>query len=506
MKPDSVDSPSWGGQPGVHLRGRGTTRVRVLFRTSRRLTTLEHFRIPYEVDGLSPSSGVEHLRSQESGSALLWPAARRAADSPVAAWLDASQEHRIPIFARVLSDQRAQPLLAGLGGSWARHQPVSTFNGNPIGSVWRDETGNTFLPFDPDEVRLNLLSERYREVLLAPRARKLHHLSRRGYYRIRGSMPRSVQIWLRQRYARLQSRTAFPRWPVEPGLHDFLDYLLTLLSSIAGEPVPMLAAWPDGYSWSLVLTHDVETQAGLQALEPVLELERAHGLRSSWNLVPRRYKTSDDDVQRLMCDGFEVGVHGLYHDGRDLESAKMLHTRLPDMTEAAKRWGAVGFRSPATQRDWALIPAVGLDYDSSYPDTDPFEPQGGGCCSWLPFFIGGLVELPMTMPQDHTLFVILRQHREQVWVTKAEFLRSRGGMVLLDTHPDYLVDKTIFSAYAGFLDRFADDPAAWKALPREVSDWWRRRADSKLDWDGTGWKVAGPAAEEGRIEFAPPPS
>ena len=122
------------------------------------------------------------------------------------------------------------------------------------------------------------------------------------------------------------------------------------------------------------------------------------------------------------------------------------------------------------------MPLLGFDYDSSYPDTDPFEPQGGGCCTWLPFFNQGMVELPLTMTQDHTLFVILRQPDERAWVEKAEFLRSRGGMALLDTHPDYLVDRDVLAAYARFLESFAQDDRAWKALPSEVSGWWRRRA------------------------------
>jgi hypothetical protein len=58
----------------------------------------------------------------------------------------------------------------------------------------------------------------------------------------------------------------------------------------------------------------------------------------------------------------------------------------------ANRWGAVGYRSPATHRRWEWMPLLGFEYDSSYPDTDPFEPQPGGCCTWLPYFNDGLVE------------------------------------------------------------------------------------------------------------------
>jgi hypothetical protein len=252
--------------------------------------------------------------------------------------------------------------------------------------------------------------------------------------------------------------------------------MFSILACIAAEPVPSIAPWPDGHRWALVLTHDVELAGGWASLDPVLELERGHGMRSSWNLVELRdYDVNVERVRELVAQGFEVGVHGLYHDGRDLESLATVNARLPAIRDAAARWGAVGFRAPAMHRRWEWMPLLGFQYDSSYPDTDPFEPQAGGCCTWLPFFNDGIVELPLTLPQDHTLFVILRRD-EGAWSEKARLLRSRGGLAVIDTHPDYLVDERIMAAYARFLDEFASDTSAWKPLPRDVSAWWRRRA------------------------------
>jgi hypothetical protein len=99
------------------------------------------------------------------------------------------------------------------------------------------------------------------------------------------------------------------------------------------------------------------------------------------------------------------------------------------------------------------------------------------------------------------MFVILRHKDETAWVEKAEFLRGRGGMALIDTHPDYLIEERIMGAYARLLERYADDASAWKPLPHEVSAWWRRRAASRIERAGTDWIVTGPAAAEARIEF-----
>jgi peptidoglycan/xylan/chitin deacetylase (PgdA/CDA1 family) len=470
-----------------------------LFFASCPVTLLEHFRVPYAVTGAASTDGVEELAPSGGSPRLFWTSS--AATAPAAAVI-AGPDGGIPIFAAILHDDHVRPMLSGRGGQWRRARDLNSPRGERLGSIWRDDHGNVFLPFDPNEVIESFWSERYLRAASGKRARGLRRALMLAYYRLRPFLARRLQIWLRRWFARLQARSAFPRWPAETGLHDFFDLMFGVLSTVAGGPVPRMAAWPDGHRWALVLTHDVEEARGLASLDRVLELERRHDVRSSFNLVPKRYPIAGDCVSRLTEQGFEVGVHGVCHDGRDLESLAIWTQRLPEVLDAAERWGAVGFRSAALHREWDWIRLHGLDYDSSCPDTDPFEPQHGGCCTWLPFFNGEVVELPVTLPQDHTLFVILRHRDGAAWRDKAEFLRARGGLAMIDTHPDYLIDETIFAAYAAFLEHFSCDPTAWKALPREVSAWWRRRATSWLEFDGDEWQVAGPAAGEARVELA----
>jgi hypothetical protein len=306
---------------------------------------------------------------------------------------------------------------------------------------------------------------------------------------------------MRRGWARVQRRTTFPRWPLETVLHDFHDYVLARLGAVAGHPIPHLGFWPAGFSWALVLTHDVETADGYDSVHLLRDVERDAGYRSSWNFVPRRYAVNDADVQALSSDGFEVGVHGLYHDGHDLGSVELIRDRLPEMRSWAERWQAVGFRSPSTHRRWEWMPTLGFDYDMSYSDTAPYEPQPGGCCSWLPFFIDSLVEIPITLPQDHTMFVVLAEKNEATWESKTDAIRSRGGMAHLLTHPDYMIDLDRIEAYRRYLDRYGCDSTAWKALPRDVSAWWRRRAASRLVRSNGAWRVDGPAEEDGVVQY-----
>jgi peptidoglycan/xylan/chitin deacetylase (PgdA/CDA1 family) len=350
-----------------------------------------------------------------------------------------------------------------------------------------------------------LWSEKYQQFEEMRAFALAKELSRRAYYRARPLLPRRAQLLLRRGFSRVQGRARFPRWPTEPALHDLYGLLFRLLEQVAGEVVPYIAPWPGGHSWALILTHDVEKAMGYERTPSLARLESERGYRSAFFFVPMRDYTVDDDlVTKLDEEGFEVGVHGLFHDGKDVESLVTLQQRLPLVRQAAERWRAKGFRSPGTLRRWDLVPVLGFDYDSSYSDTAPYEPQPGGSCSWLPYFNSDVVELPITLVQDHTIFELLGRDDESLWLDKATFLRERGGMALLLAHPDYLAPGPRLDAYVRFLDHFLDDTSAWKALPRDVSTWWRSRAASSLRREGGTWKIDGPAASEGVVVLADP--
>jgi hypothetical protein len=463
---------------------------------TKRLAVLDELRVPYQHPDVGSGHAWASLSAGEPNRALHWFVGEQG--EPAAGWSLGS----LRLWGRVASDEAVEAFVTSLPGKWSRETPIVDLSGTRRSSTWRSGAGGTVLPFDPDELIANLRSERYLSVQRS-RGLSLKAFARRAYYRIRPLMPRRCQIAVRRAYSRVQARTAFPRWPVERTLHDLTALVLQRVADAAGKPVPYIASWPRGRRWALVLTHDVETAAGRDAIEVVRAVEEASGYRSAWNLVPERYAVKDSLVERLTAEGCEVGVHGLRHDGRDLESVATLERRLPEMRRWARRWGAVGFRSPATHRVWEWMPKLGFDYDSSYPDTDPFEPMSGGCCSWLPFFNDGMVELPITLTQDHTLLVILGLD-ESVWLEKAKLLRAEGGMALAVVHPDYMRDVAHLRAYARFLGAFRDDPTVWTPLPREVADWWRRRATTSLRVLDGRWEASGPAREEVAIAFAEP--
>ena len=470
----------------------------------RRVPLLDYFGVPYKVDGAAGAGShdgslceVSWLQDATAPRKMLWPAA--TGREPVTP----SRIGTSTIFAAVAADDACAAWLDRIGSSWERLIDIHGPDGARRAAIWRDERGNVFLPFDPSQAVAALLSEQYRRAGRSYPVAVARASAASAYYRVRPVVPRKLQIAARRIFVRAQARAAFPAWPIEPSLHDLYDLLLRLFAELAQLPLPYLAPWPAPYKWALVLTHDVETQDGYLELDRLRGIEVELGLRSAWNFVPRRYDVDDRIVRELTAEGHEVGVHGLYHDGRDLASKKVLEERLPHIRAFAERWGAVGFRSPALRRSADLMALLGFDYDSSYPDTDPHGPDGGGCCSWLPYMIEDLAELPVTLPQDHTLFEIL-QTDSTAWHEKTRYLRDRGGMALLVTHPDYMLDDRRLNAYDEFLRTFATDDTAWKALPREVSAWWRRRSASRLVFDHGRWEVEGEAAGEAAIAFLEP--
>ena len=468
--------------------------------STERFELFELLRAPYEIspgmDRGSAPTGLAGLRdgSDPARPGLYWPIAPTSQPGgvpPMPLWTLGEIS-----FPAALMNRRD-----GTDQGWAPDAAIRDAAGHDVAAIWRLSDGSLVLPFDPNEVIRGFLSEAY--VGGGSAGDRLRRLILAAYYRLRPLVPRSAQIALRRRFARVQARSRFPRWPYEPAFHDFLAKLFNLVQRATGIAPPWIGPWPAPHQWALVMTHDVETSAGLAALPRVRAVEQAAGVRSSWNFVPRRYAVPDTLVQELADEGFEVGVHGLYHDGRDVDPVRV-GERLPEIQTWAERWGAVGFRSPATHRSWSVMAGLGFDYDSSYSDSAPYEPQAGGCCTWWPYFIGSTVELPITLVQDHTLFVILEQPTIAVWREKALRLRDRGGMALLLSHPDYLAQDDLLDRYRQFVDEFADDPSVWRALPREVSAWWRRRAASTMVPDGDGWRVTGPAAADAAVMTGPP--
>ena len=140
------------------------------------------------------------------------------------------------------------------------------------------------------------------------------------------------------------------------------------------------------------------------------------------------------------------------------------------------------------------MPELGCLYDSSFPDTDPFEPQAGGCCSIFPYFLGSLVELPITMVQDHTLWEILRRTDIELWRRKSDWVIANHGLVNLIVHPDYVRSPDRLALYdelLAYLREQVERQRGWHALPRDVASWWKARSALRVDEQDGASRILG---------------
>ena len=319
------------------------------------------------------------------------------------------------------------------------------------------------------------LEERY---VRRPRSRRLLPL----FYRAKRFIPRRTQMHLRRTMARRQrgrheAQGRFPRWPIEPLLVHQREILLhQRLLRAEGRRIPLLGAWPRGHRFAWTLTHDVEGPKGLANVERLLEIERRHGVVSAWYFVAEDYAIDPAVLEVVRAAGCEVGLHGLHHNGQLFQSRTHFERQLPRIRRYLREWGAEGFRSPSTHRNAAWMPELGARYDSSFPDTHPFDAQPGGCCSILPYFLGDLVELPITLPQDHTLFELLQERDISLWQEKAGWIARHGGLITVLVHPDYAIEDERLDHYEQLLAFLCALKGGWHALPRDVARWWRVRA------------------------------
>jgi hypothetical protein len=227
-----------------------------------------------------------------------------------------------------------------------------------------------------------------------------------------------------------------------------------------------------------VLTHDIETAPGQTHARVVADLDAQYGFRSSFNFVPERYPVDRGLMEELRARGFEIGVHGLKHDGKLFRSPAEFRRRAARINRYLKDFGAVGFRAPLTHRNPAWMQALEIEYDLSFFDTDPYEPMPGGTMSIWPFQLGRFVELPYTLVQDYTLTAVLKETTPRIWLEKVDFLERYAGLALLNTHPDYLRTPATERVYAQFLEAMSRRTQYWHALPKEVARWWRDRAQA----------------------------
>lgn len=364
------------------------------------------------------------------------------------------------------------------------------------------------LPANADEIVDNLRFERYIDNALQGNGRTgAKSAARKIYYLLRPLFPVAFRKHLQRIALKGWDKRSFPAWPVDFTVDNIFEDTFRYLGRTLGLPeIPFIWYWPDGCSAGCIMTHDVETKAGRDFCGTIMKMEARYGLSSSFELVPeQRYEVPMDLLAQIRAGGCEVCVHGLNHDGKLFSSKSTFLDRARKINEYAEKWGATGFRSPVMYRNLDWFPALKISYDMSVPNVGHLDPQPGGCCTVMPYFIGDILELPLTTIQDYPLYHILKQRSLDLWRTQSEKILQRHGLISFIIHPDYTTAPWAQQLYDSLLEYLAglrDDRRIWFALPHEVNSWWRERSRMELVSEDSQWRIRGPGSDRARVAYA----
>ena len=278
--------------------------------------------------------------------------------------------------------------------------------------------GAVELPFDPAEILENLRRERYASNGYSGRRPFLASTSaRNAYYRVRPLLPVSLRKHAQQFFHRNWRTLPFPAWPVDTTVEDIHERLLVLSMKAANiAELPFIWFWPDGASACAVLTHDVETAEGAAFVPSLMDLDDSFGFKASFQIIPeKQYSVSPDLLESVRARGYEVNVQDLRHEGNLFDEHRHFLRRAKAINRYLADYGAAGFRAGRMFRNLDWIGSLDIQYDMSVPNVAHLDPQRGGCCTVFPYFIGDILELPLTTTQDYMLFHILDSRSIDLW-------------------------------------------------------------------------------------------
>ena len=389
--------------------------------------------------------------------------------------------------------------------------PARNYTNNlvAIDSCIAHNNGSVVLPFDATEIIDNLRLEKYVGAINEEITNLADKEStwRSVYYALRPLFPVPIRRVLQRFALRDWANIPFPAWPLDTTVENFVNWLWVLVLEASKEKqIPFIWYWPEGFQACAIMTHDVETGAGQEFCHTLLQTEKEYGIKSSFELVPEvRYKISEPVMEAIRQAGSEICVHGLTHDGRLFDSEQLFRNRAKAINQYAEAWGAKGFRSPVMYRNLAWYDAFKVSYDMSVPNVAHLDPQRGGCCTIFPFFVGNVVELPLTTTQDYPLYNILRVDPMAMWTKQMDLIVAKHGLVSFIIHPDYTMEHNKLRIYRELLNKLKTEGQSkniWLALPCEVNAWWRDRNSMTLVHKSGKWSVCGKGSERAVVAYA----
>jgi len=327
------------------------------------------------------------------------------------------------------------------------------------------------------------------------------------YYSIRPMLPVGIRRYLQKVYLRGWEKIPFPKWPVDVSVDALFERLLGLVLKATGIPeIPFIWFWPDGHKGCALMTHDVETEIGRDFCNTLMDIDDSFGVKASFQVIPEeRYGVSPDFLESIRQRGHEIAIHDLNHDGHLYKNKAQFVERAAKINAYGKQYRAEGFRAGVLYRKQVWYDELKFAYDMSVPNVAHLDPQRGGCCTVMPYFIGDILEIPVTTIQDYTLFNILEDFSTQIWMKQTQVIREKFGLMSFIIHPDYVLrdyERRVYFELLQHIATISDENGVWLSTPTQVNQWWRQRAQMTLVNGPGGWQIQNPGDVRARVAYA----
>jgi len=243
---------------------------------------------------------------------------------------------------------------------------------------------------------------------------------------VRDMVAHAIGRW---KFRQVRQWAKFPCWP--------LDLSADFLADLAGldNRVSVRGRTP------VLLTHDLDSAEGVtNFLKHFTDLEERAGARSHNFVVPCGYPLDAAKLREIVARGHKIGVHGYDHSNKTpFADGQTRKERLDSGLRALQPFQAEGYRAPSLLRTETLLQNLAGRYrfDSSIPTSGGLFPiPNNGCASARPFLIGGLWELPLSLPRDGSLRFLGYSPAQilQLWKEGSLKISQSGGIVVLLTH------------------------------------------------------------------------
>jgi len=363
------------------------------------------------------------------------------------------------------------------------------------------------LPFNPTEVIENLRLERYARHCKPSEWSWRERALRDVYYALRPHMGVTLRKHLQRLHASGWRQIPFPHWPVDTTVEQLSEALLLAAMKANGiDEIPFIWFWPNGGRGCVMVTHDVEDWGGYNFCRKLIDIDEAHGFTASFQFVPEgTYELTETLVDEIRTRGFEVNIQDLNHDGYLFADRQEFLRRVAKINRHGRAYAAKGFRAAVLYRNLEWYDALEFSYDMSVPNVAHLDPQRGGCCTVFPYFVGDVLEIPLTTTQDYMLFHLLGDYSLNLWEMQVEAILNKNGLMSFLVHPDYIAEHRARQVYCQLLCRLHDLNARnrlWCALPGEVDIWWRARSKMRVAQSGGKWRIEGPGSERAVLALA----